>query len=72
MTIPGDTNVIGVGDSELPNYLTPPLSTAGAEEAPVYEQATDLFMERIRHPSAKPRIVRIPALFIARGSTRKN
>lgn len=64
-----DVKVVGVGDSEIAPYLTPPLSTAGSEEDQVFEHMAELFMERLRDPDAKPKIVREPARFVARGST---
>lgn len=69
LSIPGDIRVVGMGDSEIAPYLTPALSTAGAEDNKVYEKAVDLFMERLYQPSAKPRMVREPARFTSRSST---
>jgi len=45
LDILGQVKVVGMGDSEWPEYLTPSLSGAGAEESRVYDQAAAMILE---------------------------
>jgi LacI family transcriptional regulator len=68
LRIPEAVKVVGVGDSGLAPYLSPKLSTAGAEDPAVYDQATALLLERIREPGSPPRTLRAQATFVRRES----
>lgn len=68
LPIPEAVKVVGIGDSGLAPYLSPKLSTAGAEDPGVYDQATALLLERIREPEAPPRTIRAEATFVRRES----
>lgn len=68
LQIPQGVKVIGIGDSEIPPYLDPPMSCAGAEESRVYEKAASLMLDLIENPSTTPKIIQTRARFIARGS----
>jgi LacI family transcriptional regulator len=71
LSIPGDVAVVGVGDHELAEFFTPPLSTlAGANDAMVAE-AVPLLFHQLGGSDDRPReILVVPPVYL-RGSTQR-
>jgi LacI family transcriptional regulator len=68
LSIPEEVKVVGMGDSEWPEYLNPPLSCAGAEESAVYDQAARMILEACSNGDAKPESAYTYARITRRGS----
>ena len=68
LKIPERVKVVGMGDSEWPEFLDPPLSCAGAEESAVYDQAARMILTACTHRDATPESAYTYARITRRGS----
>ncbi len=73
LSIPGDVAVVGVGDHELAEFFTPPLSTlAGANDAMVSE-AVPLLFHQLEGSSDRPReILVVPPVYLRESTQRRH
>jgi LacI family transcriptional regulator len=69
LKIPAQVRVVGMGDSDWPPFLDPPLSCAGAEESSVYDEAAQMILEACLAAQPKPTIACTQARAMPRGST---
>lgn len=66
--IPDQVKVVGMGDSDWPEFLDPPLSCAGAEESAVYDQAARMLLNACSSGNVKPEIAFTYSRVTKRGS----
>jgi LacI family transcriptional regulator len=68
LAIPQQVRVVGMGDSDWPEFLDPPLSCAGAEESEVYGRAAKMILEACEPGGREPETIHTYARVLARGS----
>jgi len=67
--IPQDLALVGWDDIVYAPYFSPPLTTMRMPKYQIGEQAMRLLLELIRDPRHPPKVVRLDAKLIVRGST---
>ncbi len=69
VSVPRQLSVIGFDDIELARYLFPALTSVGMALREVGEATAEVLFERIAHPDAPRRRVKLPPTLFAREST---
>ncbi len=69
VTVPRHFSVMGFDDIELARYLFPALTSVGMALREVGEATAEALFERIAHPDAPPRRVKLPPTLFPREST---
>ncbi|HEY5961960.1 MAG TPA: substrate-binding domain-containing protein, partial [Polyangiaceae bacterium] len=66
--VPEDLAIVGFDDIDASQYAAPPLSTVRQRFDVLGETAAELLLDRLEKTNARPDVVRVPAVFVARAS----
>ena len=69
ISCPDDISIVGYNDMPLLDKLRPPLTTIRVPQYELGRRATELVLDRLRDPSAKPVTIRLQPELVVRGST---
>ncbi len=69
LAVPGRLSVVGFDDIELARFLFPALTTVGMALREVGETTAQALLDRIAHPEAPPRRLKLPPTLFTREST---
>lgn len=71
ISVPKSVMIAGFDDAEFARYLTPALTSIRQPVALIAETATEVLLNKIRHPKAPPRSIQLDVGLICRASTQR-